>query len=242
MTEASRRASAGEKGPLWIRAIEQTAGRGRRGRAWESAPEDLKTSLLLTPDLIRPGASLGERATLSYAIVLGIAEGLDQFGLTPPALLKWPNDVLLGGEKLVGLLLESQGSHLIAGFGVNIVSAPPPEVLETGARTATALNRHLASPPDAQAVLEAIDGPLRRRLADWGEGGFPTIRDAFLARTFGLSTEIVARAGGTETRGVFRDVDAEGALVLETEGTIRRIFAADVYFGEPPAAPGASAE
>lgn len=242
MTEAARRAAAGEDGPLWIRAIEQTAGRGRRGRAWKSAPEDLKTSLLLSPDRLRPGASLSERATLSYAIVLGIAEGLDSFAITPAPQLKWPNDLLIGGQKLVGLLLESHGPHLIAGFGVNIVSAPPPSALEPGALPATAVNQHLVSPPGASDVLAAIDAPLRRRLGDWAAGGFPAFRDAWLARAFGIGTEIVARAGGEEIKGVFRDVDAEGALVLETGGTIRRIFAADVYFGEPPAASGASAE
>lgn len=242
MIEAARRAAAGEAGPLWIRAIDQTAGRGRRGRAWKSAPEDLKASLLLTPESLRPGASLGERATLGYAIVLGIAEGLDSFGLEPRPQVKWPNDVLVGGEKLVGLLLESHGPHLAAGFGVNIVSAPPADALEPGALPATALNRHLPAPPDAATLLAAIDRALKPRLARWGAGGFAALRQEWLARAYGLGGPIVARAGGTETRGVFRDVDAEGALVLETGGAIRRIFAADVYFGEPPAAAGATAE
>lgn len=156
-------------------------------------------------------------------------------------MLKWPNDVLLGGEKLVGMLLESHDRAVAIGIGVNIASAPPVEKLEPGARPATALAFHLQNPPDPATLLGALDEAMRARLAHWAAGGFAAIREDWLARAVGLGEQIVARAGNQESRGVFRDVDVEGALVLEIDGARRRIFAADIFVGEPASASGASA-
>lgn len=229
--EARRRAEAGEAGPLWITAARQSAGRGRRGRAWSGDPRNLAATLLLTTP--RPPA---EAALVSFVAALAVADLMD--GWAPPAVvgLKWPNDVLLDGRKCAGILVESGaalrgGLWLAVGVGVNLAWAPT-EV----ERPATCLAQHLrgdvVAPPSPREALDALAGAFDRRLALWEAGGPAAVLEAWSARAVGVPGPCVARLGDRTVEGWAEGLDGDGALRLRTaEGDLRRITAGDVFFG-----------
>ncbi|MCX8507888.1 MAG: biotin--[acetyl-CoA-carboxylase] ligase, partial [Rhodobacteraceae bacterium] len=132
-SEAARLAP-GLTRPTWIMARRQTAARGRRGRVWISPAGNFAASLLM-----RPSGDAAQAALRSFIAALALADSLaDLSGPRAHISLKWPNDVLLNGGKVAGILLESVGQgaglgHLVIGIGVNLVAAPPPEAVEPGA-------------------------------------------------------------------------------------------------------------
>ncbi|RZJ44249.1 MAG: biotin--[acetyl-CoA-carboxylase] ligase [Brevundimonas sp.] len=230
--EARRRAEAGETGPLWIAAHRQTAGRGRRGRAWEGHTGNLFTTLLTTTR--KPPA---EAAQVTFIAALAVADLLDRYA--PPSLvtIKWPNDVMLAGQKASGILVES-GVHetgalwLAVGIGVNL--AEPPQGAE---RPATALSHHLSAAHVASPTVETAAGELAESFAVWAERwetlGFQPILDGWAARTPGLDGPAVARLGHETVEGRAEGVAADGALRLRlADGSLRLISAGDVFFGE----------
>ena len=230
--EARRRAEAGETGPLWISARRQTAGRGRRGRAWESEEGNLAATLLLTTR--KPPA---EAAQVTFIAALAVADLLD--GYAPPSLvtIKWPNDVMLAGEKASGILVES-GTHqtgglwLAVGVGVNLARAPG----GTG-RPATCLAHHLrgdvAAPPSVEAAAARLAGAFATWLERWRTLGFEPVLDAWRARTTGLNGPATARLGHETLEGRAEGVAPDGALKLRlADGSLRLISAGDVFFGE----------
>jgi BirA family biotin operon repressor/biotin-[acetyl-CoA-carboxylase] ligase len=230
--EARRRAEAGETGPLWITAHRQTAGRGRRGRSWESDTGNLFGTLLLTTR-----KAPAEAAQITFIAALAVADLLD--GYAPPSLvtIKWPNDVMLAGEKASGVLVESGGHPagglwLAVGIGVNLAQAP------TGTeRPATSLAQHLRGDVAAPPTVEVASARLAQAFAVWLERwqtlGFEPILDAWQARTPGLDGPAVARLGRETVEGRAEGVAADGALKLRlADGTLRLISAGDVFFGE----------
>lgn len=225
-------AERGETGPLWIVARRQSAGRGRRGRAWSSETGNLAATLLTV--VHRPPA---EAAQLTFVAALAVAELLD--GWAPPALvtIKWPNDVMLDGRKASGILLES-GPHasgglwLAVGIGVNLVQAPADTE-----RPATALADHLAgavsAPPSIEQAAEALAKAFAVWMERWATLGFQPILDAWAARAPGLHGPCTARLGHETVTGQAEGVEADGALRLRLpSGELRRISAGDVFFGE----------
>lgn len=226
--EARRRAEAGERGPLWLLALRQTAGRGRRGRAWETGQGNLAATLLITTD--RPPA---EAAQLSFVAALAVAEMADAF--VPPSLvrLKWPNDPLLAGRKLGGILLESGpapggGQWMAIGIGVNLVT--PPNAAEW---PATALaERMLGPPPEPVVAIELLAAAFERWRRRWAAEGFAAVAEAWMARAQGIGEFCVARLGNETVEGVAEGLDTDGALRLRlADGRLRRITAGDVFFG-----------
>ena len=124
--EARRRAQRGDRGPLWIWALKQNAGRGRRGRPWESPVGNLMCTLLLAP-----GVPPAQAARLSFVAALSVRDFVAEHAGTTDVRVKWPNDVLIDGRKVAGILLESSGESgagllpwLAVGIGVNLVHAP----------------------------------------------------------------------------------------------------------------------
>jgi BirA family biotin operon repressor/biotin-[acetyl-CoA-carboxylase] ligase len=226
--EARRLAEAGEAGPVWIQADRQTAGRGRRGRAWDSPTGNLAATLFL-----RPGKPARECAQLSFVAALAAS---DAVALTAPGIevkLKWPNDVLASGRKIAGILLESASvgddkpSWLAIGIGINLAQFP--EGTEFPATSLSALGHPAPKAGDAVAALAAS---FARWYEVWREQGFGNVRDAWLARAAGLGTRIRARLQNEEISGVFEGIDEQGALVLRVgEGKTRVIAAGDVFFG-----------
>jgi BirA family biotin operon repressor/biotin-[acetyl-CoA-carboxylase] ligase len=233
--EALRRAAAGEGGPLWILARAQTAARGRRGRAWASPPGAFAASLLL-----RPGGAPAEAALRSFVAALALHDALGALTGAPERFaLKWPNDVLLDGRKLAGILLETGGPPggplaLVVGFGVNLAAAPDPAALEPGAVLPTSLSAATGAAPGPEALLDRLAPAFAAWEARLTAEGFAPIRAAWLARAARLGATVVARTPGRLLEGRFETIDAQGALVLATPHGRETLPAADVHFpGEP---------
>lgn len=223
--EARRRAGAGEAGPLWITAARQTKGRGRRGREWVAPPGNLSATLL-----IRPGRPAAECAQLSFVAALAAADMLARY--VPEPRLKWPNDVLVAGQKIAGILLETEtaldgtAAWLAIGIGINLKAFPPETDLP--ATAVEALGVPAPSPQDALLDLAAA---FAKWYEAWRAEGFAAIREAWLSRAHGLGLRIRVRLAREELSGVFRDIDDAGALVLGLPGGVTRTIAAgDVYF------------
>lgn len=230
--EARRRAEAGETGPLWITARRQTAGRGRRGRKWESESGNLASTLLL---LTRK--SPAEAAQLTFAASLAVADLLDRYVPSALVTIKWPNDVLLDGRKTSGILIESGpapsgGLWLAVGIGVNLNQTPGDTE-----RPATCIAEHLsqgvASPPTVDEAAKVLAETFGVWLDRWTTLGFQPILDAWTARTPGLHGPCTARLTNETLTGVADGVEADGSLRLKLpDGSLRVISAGDVFFGE----------
>lgn len=223
--EARRMAALGETGPVWITAARQTAGRGRRGRAWVAPPGNLSATLLLAP-----GKPAAEIAQLSFVAALAVADMIASCGPVPK--LKWPNDVLVDGQKISGILLESasQGgadpAWLAIGIGVNLKAYPP----DTEFPATSLLNLGWAAPSPSEALVR-LAAAFAKWYEVWRSEGFGPVRDAWLARAAGLGTRIRARLTNEETSGMFEGIDANGALLLrETKERLRAIAAGEVFF------------
>ncbi|MEM8750057.1 MAG: biotin--[acetyl-CoA-carboxylase] ligase [Pseudomonadota bacterium] len=228
-TLALELARHGDLGQVWITAEEQTAGKARRGRDWVSKPGNLFASCLLIDPA--PADRLG---TLPLVVSLALFKAV---GAVAPHLaqdmsIKWPNDVLLRGAKLSGILLEAtstpQGAAaVVIGCGVNCAHAPQQALYKT-----TSLLQEGASVPPM-----TLFNQLARCLADeldiWNRGvNFSAVRAQWLAAASGLGSPVIVRLPDTELTGVFHDLDEEGYLLLKDEntGAIQRISAADIFF------------
>lgn len=212
--------------PTWILAQTQTDARGRRGRTWVSPEGNFAASLVM-----RGQGPMEHWALRSFVAALALAEALDGLTGRPELLaLKWPNDVLLQGGKLAGILLETSGVHLTIGIGVNLVAAPSVAEVEKHAVPPISL----LGATGLRVTPEDLLTPLAARFAHHEAAlvtyGFAPIRTAWLARAARLGQPIRARIGNTTEHGVFRDVDASGNLVLETTNGPRAIPAAEVHF------------
>ncbi len=230
LNEASRIAPTAQ-GPVWIMAHHQTAARGRRGRAWENPKGNLAATLLL-----RPEGSPEQTALRSFVAALALFDAcVAVTGRAAGLSLKWPNDVLLNGGKLAGILLESTGqgrgvSHLAIGIGVNLTEAPGTDAVEKGAVRPVSLLSETGAhvePEDFLTELAAAYAVLETQFTTYG---FDPIRTAWLSRAARLGEVIKARAGSSEAVGTFETVDADGNLVLNTAKGRVSIPAADVYF------------
>ena len=144
--------------------------------------------------------------------------------------LKWPNDVLLKGGKVAGILLETLGEHLVIGIGVNLVHAPRPEQVEQGAVTPVSLLGATGVSVAPESFLDALAVAFARLENQYVTYGFAPIRAAWLSHAARIGEVVTARTMRDETVGVFEDVDAAGNLILVTAKGRVAITAADVYF------------
>lgn len=220
--EALALARAGERGPLWLTAKSQTAGRGRRGRTWVSEPGNLYASLLLAEP------SPPERyAELSFVAALALHDAVARRipGLAGRLVLKWPNDLLIDRNKFAGILVEGEGTAVAVGIGVNCVHHP--EATDYPATDLAAAG--------VRASPESLFGPLTAamttRLAQWNRGaGFAATRADWLARAAGVGKPIRVKTGTGEIAGQFDGIDETGRLVLRLgDGTMQTVAAGDVF-------------
>jgi BirA family biotin operon repressor/biotin-[acetyl-CoA-carboxylase] ligase len=220
--EALRLARDGERGPLWITAKRQTAGRGRRGRTWVSELGNLYGSLLLTnpspPDRY-PELSFVAALALHDAVTARIA------GLSSRVSLKWPNDLLIDRNKFAGILVEGEGANVVIGVGVNCAhhpdgtDYPATDLATAGVRTTP------------ETLFAPLTAAMATRLNQWHRGAnFSAIRADWLARVGGLGKPIrVKISDGELTTGIFEDIDDAGRLVLRSaNGTMQALTAGDV--------------
>jgi BirA family transcriptional regulator, biotin operon repressor / biotin---[acetyl-CoA-carboxylase] ligase len=236
-TEAARAGEASDSGEVWFCSLKQTAGRGRRGRPWETPSGNLAASLLIIPDCDSAvAASLGFVAGVALNRALGavLSKGVVKQGLDGAhrIALKWPNDVLADGAKLAGILLEAQkrpdGRHaVIIGFGVNIVSAP-----EGLPYPATSLNR-LGVDIAAETLFGALAEEWVVAYELWDNGSnIGDILRLWRASAAGIGAEISVNRDGGVVRGIFESIDDTGRLIVRAPDNSQiAITAGDVHFG-----------
>ena len=225
MAEARRRASD-IIAPTWIHALTQTAGTGRRGRAWDTGKGNFSASLLM-----RPIAAPPQMALRSFVAALALYDALvATTGRADIFTLKWPNDVLLRGGKLAGILLETVSDGLIIGIGVNLKSLPPAAILEPNAVAPKALLAETGVTIQPETFLNALAPAFARREAQMATYGFEPIRANWLQHAANLGQAVRAQVGNQAIHGVFTTLDEHGALVLQTAQGLRKISAGDVHF------------
>ena len=207
---------------MWLRADRQTAGRGRLGREWQSPEGNLHASTLVRLRPHDPAA-----ATLALVAAVAVEEAGSVY--LPPETgvlsLKWPNDVLLDGAKLGGMLLERGGDAVVIGIGVNLANHPDlPE------RPTTSLAAHGVTVAPT-AFVETLAEAFARWLDRWRAIGVAPVRDRWSARAHPVGTALTARLpDGARIDGLFDGIDADGALTLRlADGERRVIHAADVF-------------
>jgi BirA family biotin operon repressor/biotin-[acetyl-CoA-carboxylase] ligase len=221
--EALALARAGERGPLWVTAARQTAGRGRRGNAWTSEPGNLYASLLLTDTV-----PAGRAPELCFVAALALHDAVSALSPALKPQLKWPNDLLIEGAKFAGILIEAesvQGRSPAVAIGIGVNCAHYPRELPY---PATDLAAHgVAVAP--VALLEKLSAAMRARLDQW-ETGFSAIRADWLARAAGLGGDIVVRLPDREVAGTFETLDRMGRLMLRLPaGTLEAITVGEVF-------------
>ena len=222
--EALALARAGERGPLWITATTQSAGRGRRGRAWVSPPGNLYATLLLTEP---SPTEMAPQLSFVAALALHDAVAASAPALGPALKVKWPNDLLLGGAKLAGILIEGENEPVLAtaiGIGVNCASHPPGTAFPA---TDLASAGALVAP---EQLLATLAQAMLRRLAQWSRGeGFAAIRADWLKRAAGLGEPIRVRLPEREFSGRFEGLDEAGRLLVGAEGQVIPVTAGEVF-------------
>ena len=231
--EAMLRARRGQRGPLWIAAEEQTAGRGRSGRNWVSRPGNLYASLLLT--FSRPLATVPQ---LSLVAGLAAHEAISRLAPNLPFRLKWPNDVLVDGAKVCGILIEgrmnpqSTAHNVVVGIGVNLAHHP-----DVAGRPATSLAA-FGVPAGPRLALSRLSAAFEHWRKVWDEGeGMPAIREAWLERALAIGLAVSVNTGPERIEGRFQGLDADGAMLLGLpSGDQRRITFGDVHIAAPPGA------
>jgi BirA family biotin operon repressor/biotin-[acetyl-CoA-carboxylase] ligase len=201
----------------------QTAGRGRQGNIWESFSGNLFMSMIL-----RPKMNISKVGQLSFLTAVAVVTVLKKHIPAPNALqLKWPNDVLLNGKKIAGILIESESRgvhHLpwaVVGIGVNVTGAP-----ENG----IALRDIGVSDVESGHLVEGIAREMKRLLKQWEKDGFSAIREIWLGHAYKLGEDITARLPQETVTGIFSGIDATGALQLKmNDETMRLISSGEVF-------------
>ncbi|WP_188064029.1 biotin--[acetyl-CoA-carboxylase] ligase [Sphingobium sp. KCTC 72723] len=203
----------------WLRAGRQTGGRGRMGRAWESPEGNLYCSTLVR---LRPADPLAHTLALVaanavYALVAPLCSG--------QARIKWPNDILVDGAKIAGILLERAGDAIVIGIGINVTGHP------VGLdRPVTSLIAQGAAGADAQALLERLATLFAHWFAIWRAQGLDPVRTHWLLNAHPTGTPMrVVQPDGSTVEGAFDTIDRQGMLILRlANGDSRAIHAGDI--------------
>lgn len=227
--EAKRLAELGAEDGTLIWARRQTGGRGRRGRAWESERGNLFVSLVL-----RQSCAPLRAAQLTFVAALAVRDMLSIYlGNKESIACKWPNDVLVEGRKISGILLESStaGSGviewLVLGVGINLRHHPD----IVGRHPATSLHAEGAGDVDVSTALEQFVEAFSRRRAEWLGYGFKAIRESWLSHAYGIGRTAHIAFESESQAGVFTGIDEGGALRLCGADGVERLFSAgDVTF------------
>jgi BirA family biotin operon repressor/biotin-[acetyl-CoA-carboxylase] ligase len=204
----------------WLVADRQTDGRGRQGRSWLDAPGNFMGSTVVN---LLPGDPLP--ASLSFVAALAAYEVVVNHLAAPQSLMiKWPNDLMLGGAKLSGILLERVGNSAVIGIGVNLAAAPM-----LADRTA----RHLAESapaPDRDVFARDLAASFDREVDRWRQFGLDPLFARLLAASYPLGSVLTVHgADGNKVSGEFRGLDPDGALRLQlADGTVLAVHAGDI--------------
>lgn len=230
-------ARQGERGPTWFVTTEQTAGRGRRQRTWIAPRGNLASSVLEVMD-VSPAVA----ATMGFAFGLAHETALQRVSLEANLrlagsdqlqyLLKWPNDILVRGQKLCGLLVEAEampdgGLAVVAGIGTNVIAAPE------GTPTPATSLAMLGVSVGAEELFAVLSDAWIEFRGIWDHGrGFAEIRKLWLDHAFGLGERVAIQTGNATLEGTFDTIDETGCLIIRTaDGKRSAVTAGEVYFG-----------
>lgn len=243
-------ARQGERGPLWVVALRQESGRGRRGSQWASLPGNLTASLLWPVSDVDPVQVPSLGFVAGVALIAALKRtirpshpkqpirspqdevGGGKVGGTSPFRLKWPNDVLVSGAKLAGLLLEAE-THpggrrtAVIGFGVNVAASP-----QDLPYPATSLSQS-SYETRAEDLFDYLSDEIVAAARLWSRGGgFSSIRRLWLDDAAGIGAPVSVRIGGEIVHGIFETIDEAGRLVVRSDdGTRRTVTAGEVHLG-----------
>ena len=227
-TEAKRCAGA-VRAPTWIMARRQTAGKGRLGRPWVSLPGNLAATLVM------PTQDPKRAALRSFVAGLALLDAcVEQVGRGCQFRLKWPNDLLLNGGKLAGILLEclqvDHAHHLLVGFGVNLAAAPTIVGIEKGTPAPVSLVGETGHLIDPESFLQSLANAYRIREQQISEEGFGPIREEWLSFAAGVGATAKFCLPESEIRGVFKTIDDNGHAIVMSAGQRHAIAAGEMMF------------
>lgn len=227
-TEAARLVSSGSIAkPTMVFAHKQTAGRGTRGRDWQSQRGNVQVSYVfeVTTDV-------RHLPKMVYPIALCVRDVLASYLPEAKVQIKWPNDILVDGSKVSGSLHEtaSFGGKLffIAGIGVNVLWKPQSQVLYEP----TSLAEHIAAPPAAVDVAEALAQTISSRVLTWKSSDFPNDKKMFLSHCFGLGGEVsisLTKERSDKHTGKFVGITDDGAIEVQTENELLNFTSGDIF-------------
>lgn len=202
-----------------VQCLEQRKGRGRHGREWNSPIGNLYMSVLLRPD-----CPAGEAGQISFVAAVALSAAMD--GVLEKGhskTLKWPNDILIDGKKVSGILIEKEGDAYVLGMGVNILAAPEGAI---SLKQVSGDNRLAIHPFRDSALVK-----FAHYYGLWRTEGFAPIRRQWLAQAHGLGEKLAVEIAGSKKEGIFRDIDEKGFLVVEgADGKTFDINSGEVYF------------
>ncbi len=223
--EAARKIELGAKGGLWIKAEEQSNGRGRGDRMWISKPGNLYASLIY-----EIGENIRDAGHLSFITALAVRDTIIECIPNKNIKCKWPNDILVSGKKISGILLESgpnktEGiNYIIIGVGINIDHHPKLTSYE-----ATHINEQTKQKCSHSEVFTMLAERMNYWLLFWKEKGFDPIRESWLGSAIGIGEEIIVKTMSNQLIGRFVGLERDGALMLEVDGKIKTIHSGDVF-------------
>lgn len=226
MLEAERQAALGARGPLVICARAQTGGQGRHGRRWISPPGNLYWTMLIDDAADRP-----RDAGLAFAAGLAVIDAVSAFGTVRRRLqLKWPNDVLLDGRKLAGVLVQASlagdAARIIVGIGINVAFSPAGALFP-----ATSLSDAGLGAPDMEQLRDTLTAAFLARRDEWHRFGLAPLRDAVAACLYGVGEDVRVALDRDRTQvlmGINLGIDPAGALRLRTADGLQTIVSGDV--------------
>jgi len=213
--------------PVWIIAGKQTGGKGRKGRTWVSDEGNLYASLLFSP-AIAPS----DLNALPFIIALAVRDTLIELGAAPMDVqCKWPNDILVKGRKICGILIESSArsasalDYVIVGIGINLMHSPADAQFK-----ATSLKDCLGNRVSVQTALQILAASVKRRLDIWNTQNFEPVRAEWTSCAWGLGEIRHINTAGEAFDAKLVGLDGQGGLLVQLKnGTQRQIVAADIF-------------
>lgn len=218
------------KNRIAVIAKKQTSGYGRRTRKWESPQGNMYCSALITPT----PRQIKDVTQLSFVVSVAVAEAIESLSETVVTQCKWPNDVLIKGQKVSGILLETIGKtsvplqHIVVGVGINVENAPT-DIKNLSYPVSSLSDEGIDI--SVNEMLPIYLKHLKKWLDIWEEQGFDSIKEFWLQRAKGIGEEIKIDFGKNSMSGVFSGLDQDGALLLRlSDGKERRITTGDIFF------------
>jgi len=198
----------------------QTGGKGRMGRSWASPVGNLYFSLLLKP---QKSIDISSQISFVAAVAMGLA--IAEFAQNTAQInYKWPNDILIAGKKIAGILLQSDEGFVVLGVGVNINSHP-----KNTSYPATNLQNEGFVMKNKEDLLNKFLDNFADLYQKWQDFGFEPIRNLWLKQAFNLNKEITANLANESLKGVFKDLDKNGNLILEYQKQTKIISSAEIF-------------